>query len=271
MAKFISWRRVSTHKQSKSGLGLEAQKEIIRYFVERENGELIADYAECYTGTDLSGCTELRRAIAHSKREGAILVIAKTDRFRNTIEALQVFEEMGDGNIMFCDLPHTDKFSLTLFFALAEREALIVSIRTRQALAVKKANGAELGAAGAAYRSAMANKTAEELAAIGAKRGQTRTRRHLQSRDAVAMLKILRRVFPDATAGEPTEWHWDAIRTAGAAKGQIIGLMQDYHDMDDTGATFARWSFSGMTEREKQQKLSAQIISLRNSVMKQIV
>jgi hypothetical protein len=46
--KYVSWRRVSTFKQNRSGLGLEAQKEIIRYFVGRDGGVLIADYSECY-------------------------------------------------------------------------------------------------------------------------------------------------------------------------------------------------------------------------------
>ena len=141
MKRFISWRRVSTKKQGRSGLGLEAQKTMIDYFIQAEKGELIADYPEVYTGTDLQGCTELKKAIEHCKREDAILIIAKTDRFRNTIEALQVYESMGDGKIYFCDLPHTDKFTLTLFFALAEREALLVSIRTKAALDAKRARG----------------------------------------------------------------------------------------------------------------------------------
>ncbi|MGL5730513.1 MAG: recombinase family protein [Bacteroidales bacterium] len=141
MKRYISWRRVSTQKQNRSGLGLEAQKDIINYFVESNKGELIEDYCECYTGTDLKGCTELRKAISHCKEIGACLIIAKTDRFRNTIEALQIYEEMGDGNICFCDLPHTDKFTLTLFFSLAEREALLISIRTKAALKAKKERG----------------------------------------------------------------------------------------------------------------------------------
>ena len=144
MKKFISWRRVSTMKQGASGLGLAAQTEIIEHFVKAEKGELIADYHEVYTGKELSGCTELRKAMEQCKKEGATLIIAKTDRFRNTIEALQIYDEM-EGNIYFCDLPHTDKFTLTLFFALAEREALIVSIRTKAALAAKKAQGYKLG------------------------------------------------------------------------------------------------------------------------------
>ena len=131
-------------KQGASGLGLAAQTEIIEHFVKAEKGELIADYHEVYTGKELSGCTELRKAMEQCKKEGATLIIAKTDRFRNTIEALQIYDEM-EGNIYFCDLPHTDKFTLTLFFALAEREALIVSIRTKAALHAKKAQGFKLG------------------------------------------------------------------------------------------------------------------------------
>lgn len=147
MKKFISWRRVSTKRQGKSGLGLDAQSNIIDYFVKNEGGTLIADYAEVYTGTELSGCTELRKAIEHCKKENAILIIAKTDRFRNTLEALQVLEEVGENNIFFCDLPHTDKFTLTLFFSIAEREALLISLRTKAALDAKKARGELTGGA----------------------------------------------------------------------------------------------------------------------------
>jgi DNA invertase Pin-like site-specific DNA recombinase len=138
MKKFVSWRRVSTKKQEKSGLGLEAQQDIISHFVNTEKGELIADFCEAYTGKDLNGCVELRKAIEFAKANDAILIIAKSDRFRNTIEALQIYNEMGEGKIYFCDLPHTDKFTLTVFFALAEREAMLISIRTKAALAVQK-------------------------------------------------------------------------------------------------------------------------------------
>ena len=141
MRQFISWRRVSTKKQGKSGLGLEAQKNIIDYFVKSEGGELVADYEEVYTGTELSGCAELRKAINHCKEINATLIIAKTDRFRSTLEALQILEEVGERNIFFCDLPHTDKFTLTLFFSIAEREALLISLRTKAALQAKKERG----------------------------------------------------------------------------------------------------------------------------------
>lgn len=142
--RFISWRRVSTKKQGQSGLGLEAQKQIIDYFINMEKGVLLADYEEVYTGTHLEGCTELWKAIKRCKEENATLIIAKSDRFRNTAEALKIYEEM-QGNIYFCDLPTSDKFSITLFFALAEREALMIKIRTKAALDAKRARGESMG------------------------------------------------------------------------------------------------------------------------------
>ena len=146
MTKYCAWYRVSTQKQGKSGLGLAAQKAMVEYFVKVEKGELIAEFSEVYTGKDLNGCVELQKAIDLCKRNGYTLAIAKTDRFRNTVEALQIYDAM-NGNIYFCDLPHTDKFALTLAFALAEREALTLSIRTKLALAEKKKQGSHLGSA----------------------------------------------------------------------------------------------------------------------------
>lgn len=149
--KFISWRRVSTKKQGRSGLGLEAQKEIIRFCVDANNGELVADYCEgAHTGKDLKGCIMLRKAISHAQALGAKLIIAKADRFRNVREALEIFDEM-KGQIVFCDAPPaedmaTGRFIITLLFAFAEREALINSIRTKAGLAhSKKTSGRRKG------------------------------------------------------------------------------------------------------------------------------
>ena len=143
--QFISWRRVSTSKQGRSGLGLEAQADIINYFVEKEGGEVIADYCEVYTGTDLAGCLELNKAVAHCKRTGASLVIAKADRFRNDIEALQIYKEL-KGHIFFCDLgANADDLIIKLSFILAAREAELISVRTTAALKAKRARGESMG------------------------------------------------------------------------------------------------------------------------------
>lgn len=137
MKKAISWRRVSTFKQGRSGLGMEAQKEIIEGNAEYEGFEIVADYEEVYTGTHLSYCKELRKAIDHCKKIGATLIIAKCDRFRNAVEALLIYEEL-HGNIYFCDAPTQDKMVLTFMFGMYEKEALNISIRTKAALAAKK-------------------------------------------------------------------------------------------------------------------------------------
>lgn len=147
--KFVSWRRVSTQKQGKSGLGLEAQQSIISYFVAEANGELIADYFETYTGKNLHGCTELQKAMEFAKKNDAMLVIAKSDRFRNLEQALEVYRLM-EGNIYFCDVPMAEdkatyKFMLSLGWSLAEREAAITSLRTKQALQAKRNRGEALG------------------------------------------------------------------------------------------------------------------------------
>lgn len=157
--KFVSWRRVSTQKQGKSGLGLEAQLAIIRYFVSEAKGELIADYYETYTGKNLHGCEQLRNAMEFAKKNNATLVIAKSDRFRNLAQALEVYSEMC-GNIYFCDVPMAEdaatyKFMLSLSWALGEREAAITSLRTRQALAAKRARGESVGNPNAAITSEM--------------------------------------------------------------------------------------------------------------------
>ena len=157
--KFVSWRRVSTQKQGKSGLGLEAQESIIRYFVNEAHGTLIADFNEVYTGKNLHGCVELQKAMEFAKKNNATLVVAKSDRFRNLEQALEVYRLM-DGSIYFCDVPMAEdaatyKFMLSLSWSLAEREAAITSLRTKQALQAKRDRGEVIGNPNAVVTNAM--------------------------------------------------------------------------------------------------------------------
>lgn len=126
--KFVSWRRAFTKSKGMSSLSIASQTVIIDHFVKAENGELIADFHEVYKGKELSGCTELHKAIEYCKEQCAMLIIAHSTCFLNIIEALQIYKEM-HGNIYFCNLPETDKFMLTLSFDFIKRDALIVSIR----------------------------------------------------------------------------------------------------------------------------------------------
>ena len=132
---------------------------IINYFVNEAQGELIADFHEVYTGKNLHGCVELQKAMECAKKNGATLIIAKTDRFRNLEQALEVYRQM-DGLIYFCDVPMAEdvatyKFMLSLSWSLAEREAAITSIRTRQALQAKRERGEAIGNPNATITSEM--------------------------------------------------------------------------------------------------------------------
>lgn len=269
MKNFVTYCRVSTRKQGCSGLGLEAQRKICADFVAANDGQNVREFVDVESGThrDRQGLAD---AVAYCKANGCALVVAKLDRLARDVEFC--FRVVNTGiEIHFCDMPQINTLLLGVFAAVAQYERELTSERTRRALSVKKANGEALGAACAAYRDAMAAKSADELEETNTRRGQTRTRRHLQSRDAVALLRILRRVFPTATEGEPTAWKWDEIRTAGYYKTAILDMMQDYHDMDDSGETFARWPFGESDGRKVQQLLSAKIHALKNSVLNQIV
>lgn len=132
---YVLWRRVSTKEQGDSELGLKAQVAIAEYFMKHKAAKVFTDV---YTGTKLSECKNLWKSIEYCKNNGLLLVIAKTDRFRNVAEALMVLDEIGEGNLVFCDLPTTDRTVLTIVFALWERQAIQGRINTKVALAERQ-------------------------------------------------------------------------------------------------------------------------------------
>lgn len=132
---YVLWKRVSTEGQGESGLGLEAQEAIARMFMQKDP---VAIFTDVYSGTKLKQCKGLSDAIALCKKEDYLLVVPKCDRFRNVQEALEILDDIGDGNLMICDLPTTDRFVLTVMFAMYERQAMIGRLNTKLALAERK-------------------------------------------------------------------------------------------------------------------------------------
>jgi hypothetical protein len=129
--QYVSWIRVSTKKQGDSGLGLEAQQELIRASM---GGEPVMEYKDVYTGTHLEKCVELRKAINYTKANGLLLVVAKCDRFRDDIQALQILDEVGEENIKFCDAPGSSRLILGIMFGVYRHQAMIGRINTKIAL-----------------------------------------------------------------------------------------------------------------------------------------
>ena len=146
MQRFISYSRVSTSAQEKSGLGLEAQHETIRSHIGNDV-ELLASYVEVESGRR-SDRPELRKALDHAKRANATVVIAKLDRLARSARFLLELVDSGV-ELLFCDLPAISgpagRFMLTSMAGVAELEAGLISQRTREALAAAKANGTRLG------------------------------------------------------------------------------------------------------------------------------
>lgn len=114
---YVLYFRVSTKRQEESGLGLEAQRAYIEHFY--SGRKVIGEFTDIKSGKDVENRPELGKAVALCKKEKAVLVVAKIDRLsRNTEQALSIYREL-DGRLESCDIPNLDKFTLTLFMAIA--------------------------------------------------------------------------------------------------------------------------------------------------------
>lgn len=143
--KLVGYRRVSTKEQGQSGLGLEAQQSAIDDHVKSSGCVLLSTYNEIESGKRCDR-PELAKAIAHAKRSGATLVIAKMDRLARNVHFLSGLMEAGV-EFVACDNPAANRLTVHILAAVAEDEAKRISDRTKAALAAYKARGGTLGAA----------------------------------------------------------------------------------------------------------------------------
>lgn len=144
---FVAYYRVSTKKQGDSGLGLQSQRAILCHYLDCE--VLVAEFTEVGSAKNINDRPQLQKAIALCLEEGHTLAIAKIDRLsRRTEDALTIWGKL-DGRLYSCDIPQEngkmDKFTLTIFMAIADRERELISIRTKAALAMTKQKGTKLG------------------------------------------------------------------------------------------------------------------------------
>jgi len=141
---YVAYYRVSTKRQGKSGLGLESQRAIVAHYY--HNGETpTAEFTEVESAKGIDNRPELQAAIRLCVDGGHTLVVAKVDRLsRKTEDALAIYSQL-NGRLVACDIPNLDKFTLTIFMAIADRERELVSIRTKAALKEAKKRGVKLG------------------------------------------------------------------------------------------------------------------------------
>ena len=146
MDRFVTYYRVSTERQGRSGLGLEAQQADAGRLMSSRVGSLeLAHYTEIETGKT-SDRPELAKAIAHARACNAILLVAKLDRLARNVAFTSALMDSGL-EFICCDCPQASRLTLHILAAVAEEEARAISERTTKALAALKARGVRLGSA----------------------------------------------------------------------------------------------------------------------------
>lgn len=181
--KYVAYLRVSTQKQGYSGLGLEAQREIIHNYLREKKP--IFEYVEVESGrkTD-KGRPKLKEALSQCRTHGAKLIVAKLDRLARNVSFLSALLE-SDVEIIFCDFPQANKMVLHILASISQYEAELISTRTKQALAAKKARGCKLG-----NPEHLLDKHTEAIANSNAT-NRKKAANNPNNKRAVAMLKVL--------------------------------------------------------------------------------
>lgn len=141
--KWISYLRVSTDRQGKSGLGIEAQRSGVSEYLNGGHWSLVKEFVEVESGkrTDRP---KLEEAIKTCRVYGAKLVIAKLDRLSRDAHFLLGLEKAGV-DFVAADMPNANRLTVGIMAMVAEEERRMISKRTKDALAAAKRRGTKLG------------------------------------------------------------------------------------------------------------------------------
>jgi DNA invertase Pin-like site-specific DNA recombinase len=162
MKKAIAYYRVSTERQGKSGLGLEAQKEAVRVYTVANGYEVISEHMEIESGRK-SNRPQLLNALSECKRIKAILIIAKLDRLGRNVAFIA---KLMENKVQFVavDNPHATDLVLHITAAFAQFEREQISTRIKEALQAAKRRGVILGKNGREVLSHQNRQAAQEFA-----------------------------------------------------------------------------------------------------------
>jgi DNA invertase Pin-like site-specific DNA recombinase len=143
IGRFVAYYRVSTEKQGRSGLGLEAQREAVQSYLNGGSWSLAAEVTEIESGKR-NDRPELDRALGLCRLYGATLIVAKLDRLARNVAFISKLMESGV-DFVAVDLPQATRFTIHILAAVAEHEREMISQRTKAALGAAKARGVKLG------------------------------------------------------------------------------------------------------------------------------
>lgn len=161
MCRVIAYYRVSTEGQSRSGLGLDAQREAVTSLCRTRGWTIAAEFTEVESGKR-NDRRELTAALHHAKVTGGTLVIAKLDRLSRNASFIAALQDSG-ARFIAADMPEANEVVVHIMAAIAEAERKAIASRTKEALAAAKARGQTLGnpnGAAALRRAAKGNSAA---------------------------------------------------------------------------------------------------------------
>lgn len=141
--KIVTYCRVSTDKQGRSGLGLEAQKAAIAAYAAQHKATIAGEFVEVESGR-VNDRPQLQAALKLARVTGAKLVIAKLDRLSRDaafLLNLQAFKV----DFVACDMPEANELTVGLMAVIAQAESKMIGARTRAAMAAAKARGQAFG------------------------------------------------------------------------------------------------------------------------------
>ena len=141
--KIVTYRRVSTQKQGKSGLGLDAQEAAIQEFARSREARIVGQYTEVESGKT-NDRPQLLAALHRAKVTGATLVIAKLDRLSRSASFTLTLRDSGV-RFVCCDMPEANDLTIGVLAVVAQAEAQAISKRTKDALQVARRRIAESG------------------------------------------------------------------------------------------------------------------------------
>ena len=144
--RYVTYYRVSTDRQGRSGLGLEAQQEAVHQYLLGKVTDVIAEYVEVESGAN-NDRPKLKEALAACRREKATLLIAKLDRLARSVSFISNLMD-STTDFVAVDMPHASRLVLHVMAAFAEHERDMIRERTKAALAAAKARGVRLGVNG---------------------------------------------------------------------------------------------------------------------------
>lgn len=141
--RFVTYLRVSTSRQGRSGLGLEAQRAAVTDYLNGGNWKLVGELVEVESGAN-DARPKLGEALALCRSHRATLVVAKLDRLARDAHFLLGLSKAGI-DFVAVDMPSANRMTVGIMAVVAEEERRMISARTKAALAAAKKRGVKLG------------------------------------------------------------------------------------------------------------------------------